>query len=82
MGSNCLICAHENPFNSSILEKDAFYFSSKEDVSKLLDSIVDKEKSNFLNANLQRVQTSFSWDKIIDDYEKFLSGLVIKKNNI
>lgn len=79
MASNSLICAHKNPFNNSILGDKAYYFSTKEDVSQLLDNALDKEKSKFLSANLRKVETLFLWNKIIDDYEKYLMAFRDKK---
>lgn len=78
MGSNCLICAHQNPFNSSILGEDAFYFKVSEDITQLLDRSIYKNESGFLSANLRKAETMFSWDKIITDYESYLTSSPLK----
>ena len=39
MASNSLICAHDNIFNKSILEKDAYYFTNFEQISSKTDNV-------------------------------------------
>jgi len=73
MASNSLICAHNNEFNNSILGGDAFYFSTKLDVMKLMDSNIVKEfYSAFLGANLKKIERLYLWKKIIEDYDNYL----------
>ncbi|MBL7859884.1 MAG: DUF1972 domain-containing protein [Cyclobacteriaceae bacterium] len=74
MASNSLICAHQNPFNESVLGREAFYFSSSIDVSKIIDSSVDKNASTFMTRNLMKVRDSYSWDKIVSDYENLFTS--------
>lgn len=69
MGSNSLICAHENPFNKAILGEDAFYFKDKEQVTQLLQ-ISKQQYVNHVVKNCEKIRSIYSWDSIIDQYEK------------
>ena len=74
MASNTLICSHKNIFNISILNDDAIYFASQEE---LVDIIEEYQKSDYQNLclnNKSKIQKIFSWEKIISDYEQLLTG--------
>ena len=75
MASNSLICAHDNIFNKSILNYDAFYFSSSEHVSKLIDGKIKTIDNKFVCTNLNKIKELYSWDKIINNYESFLKEI-------
>ncbi|MDT0555566.1 DUF1972 domain-containing protein [Patiriisocius hiemis] len=69
MGSNSLIIAHNNEFNKAILKEDAFYFTNKQDVTKLLGFIEKKEEHiEFINNNTSKVKSLYSWDTINNAY--------------
>lgn len=72
MASNALIAANENEFNSSILGKDAYYFKDSKEVKQILESIKknDFEKPKVIS-NIEKIRSLYSWDIIIDSYEKF-----------
>jgi glycosyltransferase involved in cell wall biosynthesis len=73
MSSNCLICAHNNIFNKSILGEDAMYFANSSDIKQLLLANTKKidYKELILN-NFEKVKSTYSWDKIILEYERIL----------
>eukprot|EP01037_Dinobryon_pediforme_P007089 gene7089-7153_t len=73
MASEALIAAHNNPFNKSVLNADAFYFSNAKEVRNLVETVQrkDTEKAMVSN-NLQKIKYQFNWEKIIDEYEKFI----------
>ncbi|MEN0055570.1 MAG: DUF1972 domain-containing protein [Mucilaginibacter sp.] len=73
MASEALIAAHNNPFNKSVLNTDAFYFSNATEVKELVENVQwkDKEKNMVLN-NLQKIQSQFNWESVIDQYEEFI----------
>ncbi len=71
MACGCAIAAHDNPFNKAILETDAGYFSTVQEVTSLLDLVPDEpligeRKRN----NLLKIRNTYNWYKIIGDYEK------------
>jgi len=76
MGSNALICANDNEFNSAILGTDALYFSSSADITTAIDTVKKSDYKGFLEHNIGKINNLYSWNKIIDDYE----ALFIKIN--
>jgi len=73
MASEALIAAHNNPFNKSVLNTDAFYFSNAGEVQELVETVQrkDPEKSMVMN-NLYKIQYQFNWERVIDQYEEFI----------
>ena len=71
MASQALIAAHDNDFNKGILEENAFYFSSKNDVQKILDSIKKNDNLQFVANNYNSIAKSFNWEKINEQYLHF-----------
>ena len=74
MASGALICAHKNIFNSSILEHDAFYFENQ---VQLIFAIQNYHKSDYphlCSKNLEKIENTYYWNKIISDYEQLLTG--------
>jgi len=80
MGSNALISANKNEFNSAILGDDALYFTNNDDVSSLIDSAKKEKDLHFLDNNLDKIKNIYEWDTIIDQYEKFLHHTLQKGN--
>ncbi|MDN3549753.1 DUF1972 domain-containing protein [Mucilaginibacter aquaedulcis] len=70
MASKSLICANNNPFNEYILGTDAYYFTDKDDVSKILQSgrKESAESQVKLNNNIEKIEKLYRWDLIIDQY--------------
>jgi len=74
MASQGLIAAHDNIFNRTVLEEDAFYFSSAEEVRSLLDKALDKKDFvALLEHNNEKILQNYSWDHITDLLENYLS---------
>jgi glycosyltransferase involved in cell wall biosynthesis len=68
MASQGLICAHNNIFNQSILDADAFYFENSNQVCQLIETISKKEHTRMITANNKKIETLYSWPVIIDQY--------------
>ncbi len=71
MASNTLIVAHDNVFNKSILENDAYYFKNAIDVTNHLK----KQKIDHLDLvenNKNKILQKYTWKIINSQYEKFL----------
>ncbi len=80
MAADCLIAAHENIFNKTVLKDEAFYFETPEDVTGTLQKVLDKnEYRNWLETNRQRIANDYSWPHIIDAYEAAMLEAVQKK---
>lgn len=82
MASEALIAAHNNPFNKSVLNSDAFYFDNAAEVRHLVENVQrhDTERAMVKN-NLQKIQYQFNWDVVINDYEDFIIECYRKQNH-
>lgn len=71
MASNSLICANDNPFNRYILEEDAIYFSTDDDVAVHLNEVgYDEFRYRIMIENNRRkISEIYDWDNIISQYE-------------
>jgi glycosyltransferase involved in cell wall biosynthesis len=84
MASNSLICANDNPFNRYILNEDAIYFKTAQDVAKHLAQVdhTDISCQNMINANRDKITNIYAWDIIIDQYAnhfKEIEGKLMRK---
>jgi hypothetical protein len=75
MASNSLICAHDNIFNKSILENDAFYFKNIAQVSGLMDAKIKNKENELVNSNQVKIKNFYSWGRIVDDYNRFFKRI-------
>lgn len=74
MGCQCLIAAHDNEFNRSVLGKDTFYFSTSEEIARLSASC-DRTSQNsraMITNNYEKIRSHYSWEKIIGEYEQVM----------
>jgi hypothetical protein len=79
MASQALIMAHDNIFNRSVLQDDAFYFSTPADISLLLDSCpARRDYESFIGNNNARITRNYSWEHITDLMENCLSEALKK----
>lgn len=75
MACSCLIIAHKNVFNQSILGEDAFYFNSSEDIKTLLNDSISKSKQKLMyENNLKKIKEQYNWELINQKYLSFLEG--------
>ncbi len=74
MATSCVICAHNNEFNKSVLDNDAFYFTNEKDISKILNSEKERgAKSNWIENNINKLRVEYDNDLIINKYQNLLS---------
>ncbi|TNE81191.1 MAG: glycosyltransferase family 1 protein [Bacteroidetes bacterium] len=79
MASSSLICAHDNPFNRAVLESDAFYFSSVEELSELLKQVpVKADHAHFITENIKKIEQYYSWDTITTQLETYFKEVLSK----
>ncbi|MHA4808689.1 DUF1972 domain-containing protein [Flavitalea flava] len=82
MACECNIAAHDNPFNKAILNEDAFYFSSPEQVREVMDKEdMAGDNGNIMmearkEKNIMKIRTLYNWGRIIDEYEKVILNSV------
>ncbi|KIO77545.1 glycosyl transferase family 1 [Pedobacter lusitanus] len=70
MASDSLICANDNPFNRYILENDALYFNSAEDVKKHLQEVIYERDlyQLMITNNRTKITKIYDWEIITDQY--------------
>jgi glycosyltransferase involved in cell wall biosynthesis len=78
MASNSLICAHDNIFNKSILEEDAYYFIGYKQISDLINNKIKVKENEFVINNKQKINDLYSWQKIVSDYNSFFVQILNK----
>lgn len=68
MASKALIATHNNDFNKGVLQENAFYFSSADDVKIILNTIKKSNNLQFVENNFEAIAKSFNWNKINEQY--------------
>ena len=79
MASDCFILAHDNIFNRAVLGKNALYYSSPFAVSDILngvDSLAAQHKVGFVHNNLEVIRQEYSWDKLVDEHERYFKWML------
>jgi len=83
MACQCNIAAHDNPFNKSVLADAASYFSTAADVKNILDTPIDpSDRNRRKENNLEKITTIYTWDKVIDSYDKLFAEILTSKIEI
>lgn len=83
MASSCMILAHDNIFNRAVLGDNAVYYPSTDGVVSILndiDNIVSQKKEIFVDANLNVIRNEYSWEKLIDEHEKYFKWMLEQKS--
>lgn len=72
LGAGCAVIAHDNHFNRWVAGSDAAYFKNQEDCSVLFDELLhdDDAIERMQSASRARFHERFTWEKILQDYEK------------
>lgn len=81
MASSALICAHNNEFNSGVLGGDALYFSTIDDVVNVLKGGTYVDRSDKVKNNRSKIAELYTWEKIVDQYNKLFVDLAENKIN-
>ena len=63
MSCGCSIIAHNNPFNKDVLEQNALYFSSAEDIQNILTS-EQSYPDSFVSNNHEKIKAVYSFQAI------------------
>ncbi len=78
MSSKALIAAHDNPFNKSVLQNDALYFSDANDVRRIIETTKRAEQEKKVDNNLSKITDQFNWQKIISQYEELMLTVAMR----
>ncbi len=76
MAASCLIAAHDNTFNRSVLSENAFFFSSSSDLSHLFNQDLGHNRKAFISNNFNKINKLYKWPIIIDKYEAYFKKIL------
>lgn len=82
MASGCFMLANDNVFNRAVLKENALYYRNADDVCELLNRIDDEvgaKKESLVNRNWEEIKTVYSWEKLVDEHEKYFNWLLNQK---
>lgn len=82
MASGCFMLANDNVFNRAVLKENALYYRNADDVCELLNRIDDEvgaKKESLVNRNWEEIKTVYSWEKLVDEHEKYFNWLLSQK---
>ncbi|MEC4003515.1 DUF1972 domain-containing protein [Flavobacterium sp. SUN052] len=80
MASNALIIAHKNEFNNAILNENAYYFSSAQEVKILIEKIKKSDNLRLIQNNFNAIANDYNWNKINGKYLQIFENGFNKKN--
>lgn len=74
MASQSFIIAHDNIFNRSILQEDAFYFKNEEELTEIINKShkLDPINTAKILHNGNKIKNQFSWEIINKNYLNYL----------
>jgi glycosyltransferase involved in cell wall biosynthesis len=83
MAAGARIIAHDNPYNRYILEEDALYFKSPQDLAGLVTKIGrwSPAPAEMIRNNQEKIRSGYRWDNIISRYEDLFQDLLNKKKS-
>ena len=78
MACGCFILSHDNVFNKTILETNAYYYTDEKSVTSILNSMDETiaMKAVFTDRNIQTIHDKYSWEKLADEYERFFKYIL------
>lgn len=79
MAAECFILSHDNIFNRSVLGENAVYYGCTDDVMNIinnLENLVSAHKQNYTEKNLEVIRTQYSWDKLVEEHEKYFQWML------
>ena len=76
MAAKTLIVAHNNQFNRSVLDNNAFYFSSSVELGRLFQQDLHDKRSVFTSNNLKKIEEVYRWPFVIDQYEAYFEKIL------
>lgn len=83
MAAGCFIIAHDNVFNRAVLGENALFYSDCEQVRALLNGLPGsmlKYKERFTLQNIEVIRTQYSWQRLIDEHEKYFLEIMNKNS--
>jgi glycosyltransferase involved in cell wall biosynthesis len=73
MACGCRIAAHNNRFNRAVLQEEADYFPTVDEVTQIITEPKDNSViAQWKKLNIEKIRKIYNHDKIIDDYEDLM----------
>ena len=80
MAASTFILAHDNQFNKSVVNQNAYYFRNvKTLVALLKDKEIIKNKIEFTKNNLKKINKFYRWPIIVNKYESYFKRILDNK---
>ncbi len=76
MAARALICAHDNPFNRSVLNRNAFYFKSPDDIPGVIRRLTQINPAEYIDNNLRIIKAKYNWQLVIDAYQRLFTRML------
>ena len=77
MAAKTFILAHNNRFNKSVIEDNAFYFSTSEELVCLLeDERLINHKENYVLNNQKKIDSVYRWSIVVGQYEAYFKRIL------
>ena len=76
MASRALVAAHDNPFNRTVLESNALYFSDAAGVARVLAADPGSHRERFVPANLEKVERVYNWERIAAEHIRLFEDVL------
>lgn len=77
MAASALICAHENPFNRSVMGDDGLYFQDESQIAEIINNDFNHNiRSVQISNNINKIRTKYVWSKVISAYNNAFTGLL------
>lgn len=78
LGASNAVLAHDNKFNRWVAGTGNCYFKDEQECCRQLDALLEnREKIDGMkSASISRHQDRFTWEKVLDEYEKLLLASV------
>lgn len=77
MAAGALICAHDNPFNREVIENNALFFRTEDDICRAMNAYPAAwPLSKWQAANLARISHHYQWEKVTRQYLELMEEYV------
>lgn len=74
MAASAFICAHNNPFNKSVIDNNGLFFDNSQDISRIIEkNEFNENRLEAINNNLVKIETKYSWKEVINSYFKLFT---------
>ncbi|TWR25204.1 glycosyltransferase family 1 protein [Mucilaginibacter pallidiroseus] len=84
MASNALVCAHNNKFNSAVLNDDGLYFRNSTEVAQHLSGTAKSTGlfDDMLQNNIRKIKDVYSISNIVTAYEAHFEAILRKEATV